>query len=116
MIVNTGSFFGVTKGIGVSIANSSPRTFSGDVLVEALPGWEIVNAYRNNHIDKAEYEVQYLSRLDVNNLLTALSSLGYEEVTLCCWEKNGDFCHRHLVADVIKKHGHEYGIELGEEK
>ena len=57
--------------------------------------WE----WKNNHLSNDWYIEKYnetvLSKLDPNKVV---SDLGNNAVMLC-YEKPGDFCHRHLIAD-----------------
>ena len=57
--------------------------------------WE----WKNNHLSNDWYIEKYnetvLSKLDPNKVV---SDLGDGAVMLC-YEKPGDFCHRHLIAD-----------------
>lgn len=39
---------------------------------------------------------------ELNNLVPNVNS---KDIALICYEKPSDFCHRHLVADWLKKNG-----------
>lgn len=60
---------------------------------------------------------EILSRLDAWGVMSQIQSLsGGRDVALCCYEKPGDFCHRHLLAKWLTgKTGTEI-MEYGGEK
>ena len=64
--------------------------------------WE----WKNNHLSNDWYIGNYnetvLSKLDPSKVA---SDLG-EDAVLLCYEKPGDFCHRHLIADWLRGYGH----------
>ena len=52
-----------------------------------------------------------LQKLDKDTVLQELSAMtGGQDFALVCYEKPGDFCHRHLVAEWLGLNGEE--IEL----
>ncbi len=67
-------------------------------------------------LTKEEYTKLYykdiLSKVDPKRFLEDVKMLSQgKDVALLCYEKIGDFCHRHLLADWLKK---ELNIELEE--
>jgi len=89
-----------------SIANSYPRNV-GQVhgKVKCLvPPRDAVKAYKNGDIDQAEFTARYREHVQKNwravkRWLDSLSPR--DELYLCCWEAQG-FCHRILVAKLIR--------------
>ena len=63
------------------------------------PSASILLDYKAGRIDTYEYTYRYkeevLAYLDPAETFDAL---GHDAV-LCCFEKKGDFCHRHIVAN-----------------
>ncbi len=105
MIINT-SYFGQIKKISnpVSISSSSPQWYTGPTYKPLAPDWWLVKAYKNGVLDEEAYKEVYfkqLSKLDMNKVLKEIQKLypKENEITLLCYEKPDDFCHRHLVAD-----------------
>ena len=53
-----------------------------------------------------------LDKLLVTDVIVDLSRMVYgfttgdEDIALICYEKPSDFCHRHLVAEWFRNHGH----------
>ena len=76
--------------------------------IDALaPSWSLVSGYKNGTISQAEYTVKYNQQLEKLN-----PAIVPDNCVLFCYEKPGDFCHRHLVAEWLNKHGiacEEYG-------
>lgn len=53
-----------------------------------------------------------LRRLGAQNILNEINSIARgRNVALLCYEKPGDFCHRHLLADFLNK---ELGLNIRE--
>jgi len=75
------------------------------------PSWELVRDCKDGKISKEEYTKIYtesiLAPLPAKELYTYIESkfpVG-EDITLLCYEKPSDFCHRHLVADWFTQAG-----------
>jgi len=89
-----------------SIANSYPRNVGkvhGKVKC-LVPPRDAVKAYKNGDIDQAEFTTRYREHVQKNwravkRWLDSLSPR--DEMYLCCWEAQG-FCHRILVAKLIR--------------
>lgn len=83
----------------LSITSSKKITLDG--CIDALaPSWRLVFGYKNGTISQAEYVEQYnaqLAKLD--------PAIVPDNSVLFCFEKPGDFCHRHLVAAWLRQHG-----------
>jgi len=129
-MIYTASFFDPEEfgtGTLVSIALAMPENFMylhSDrkvVINEKLqPNWGMVNSKRAGIISTEAYKKQYfrllkerLGRVDWHDLLNG--KLGAEDTlrvldlhdgdALLCWEKYGQFCHRILVAELLKNNG-----------
>lgn len=92
----------------VSIASKSPLWFTGKSYPPLAPPWRLVVSYQKGEIDKYQYEEVYNKQLNNLNALKVREDLG-DNAVLLCWEAKG-FCHRHLVANWLKK----FGIEVDE--
>lgn len=118
------SYFAKLKQIKypVSIAAKAPVWYTAlgkPEYKKLAPTYSILNAYKNGGVEKGDTELytrrfnnEVLSKLDILNVLFDLNEfygsdgVALDELTLLCYEKPGDFCHRHLVADWIRKHGY----------
>lgn len=115
MIVNTASFFADKECKRVSIAQSQPSGFVMPTLHTALPSWNLINQIRSGIITQEQYTKRYLKNFDKHAFFEELLALKEPLITLCCWEKKGNFCHRHILADIIRKHGTTYRVIMGQE-
>lgn len=110
-MIYTGYYGGLTRIVGdiakVQVSNSAP--VSVDIKFEkAIPDWAfIVKPYKDGLITKEEYEQRYTLQLDKfrENILGVIKyfSSTDKDYILLCYEKPGDFCHRHILADYINK-------------
>lgn len=97
----------------VQVANSVPKGFRPDTgLYSAIPDWRtIVAPFKDGFIDADEYRIRYRRQLDGRKesirremeTVTALASRAGKEPVLVCYEKTGDFCHRHILAGWLKE-------------
>jgi len=76
-----------------------------------LKQYKILLEERPNEISLAQnmYEVEFQCQLDqlgFYKILNWLENLANRdpEITLICYERPGNFCHRHLVAEYLAKH------------
>jgi len=92
----------------VSIARFN-RWFSGPKIMDLAPTPDML------HMTEKEYTPLFdkiLDKLSPAEILERLEKLsGGKDIVLLCYEKVGEFCHRHLVADWLTK---SLGIEIKE--
>lgn len=91
----------------ISIAHYSPKWFYG-------PRYTIVSPTRymlSGDCTHEEYLRKYdeiLHRLDPKKVIADVESISHgKDVALCCYEKPGDFCHRHLLSEWLRKNGYD---------
>jgi len=75
------------------------------------PTWEMVLGYKSGILSKQKYEEQYIALLTRSwkeNRAEWEKLLRMSEVTLVCFCKPGNFCHRVLLATVMEKCGFVY--------
>lgn len=98
----------------VSIAGKSPPYYSGAEYKKLAPKYWFFEKYKRDG-DKEYYTKQYyeevLNKLDPGEVY---SDLGQNAVLLC-WEKPGEFCHRHIVAEWLTNAIDVEIREIGEE-
>lgn len=95
---------GFNNFIKMSISLSIPARFAVDYQIrEFMPTWELLNDYKTRKIDEAEYYKKYIALLNSRNLEPIVKGLQNldKDVVLLCWEKPGNFCHRHLLAKYL---------------
>lgn len=74
-------------------------------LEELAPPKKIVNEYKYNGGDWGKFVYDYLEYLkdhtdDIERLYKYAKN---KDVTLYCYERSTDNCHRHILADVLEK-------------
>lgn len=94
----------------ISIAGKAPGGFKGPQFKLLAPKYEtLVNfkADSNEERFKEEYKRLVLSGLKADEVYRRLKEICDNPLRqipcLICYEKSGDFCHRHLVADWFKE-------------
>lgn len=91
--------------VPISIARWSPRGWSGLKLT-----WLAPTSYMlSDACSMEEYVRQYeeiCKKIHPDWLLRQLQQMGGgKDVALLCFERPGDFCHRHMLADYLNKLG-----------
>lgn len=71
------------------------------------PSWSIYKEYKDS-LDRERYvrrfTAEILSGLDRSEVMRDLENLSDgKDIVLVCYEKPGDFCHRHLIAEWLDK-------------
>lgn len=111
------SYFGNAKTLAkhnvkiVSVARWQPRYLSVPiVMLDVAPEvWMLKNATHEQYVNGYN---RILSRVNAHEFMKRLETIsGGSDVALCCYEKPGDFCHRHMLADYLTQ---QTGIEVKE--
>lgn len=113
MVIYT-SYFAQLKKVKnpISIALWKPKWYNGPELLSLAPTKNILNTWKNSNKtanDWQKYITSYnndiLAKLDINSLLEELKQIYPNEnfVTLLCYEKPEDYCHRHIVSEWLIK-------------
>lgn len=101
----------------IGISRWQPRWFRGKNMKNLAP----TSYMLSDNCTHEEYIRLYndiLNNLDLDKLRSDLEVIGHD-VALCCYEKPGDFCHRHILADYLNQHGwdiQEFGFQLQSKK
>lgn len=115
----TSYFAKLNKGIGIkiSIARFNPKWLKPtdlDYWYKTLaPKIQLLNDYKYKGISWDEYTQRYMnylafdeeSKAELNKLKQLLNS--GQDVTVYCYEKPSDNCHRHLVGSIFRDLGYE---------
>lgn len=100
--------------VPIAICGKSPEGYKGLEYKKLAPSWDIYRNWKysnHTHVDKAIYTDRFykeiLDKLDPLVVEQELLSIVVRGMSFCliCYEKPGDFCHRHLVADWMRKAG-----------
>ena len=84
---------------GISMKQVAPRRY---MLDDRLTDEEYISMYRNDVLRLVD------ARSFIQDLERASRGM---DVALCCFEKPGDFCHRHILAKGLNE---QTGIEVSE--
>lgn len=116
MIISTGYYGGMrskTYVNPVSVSISTPPGIKLPTLSVLTPSRSLLTDYKKGLVDEKGYVIRYayehqdLMRDETEARKTLLQKLafiadGKNEVTLMCWEKDGDFCHRYIAKDWLE--------------
>ena len=95
--------------IPISICGKAPDWYKGLQYKKLAPKYDFFMKWKDNH-DNDYYtkcfNEQVWDKLDVEDTVSELIDL-YSgiDIALICYEKPEDFCHRHLVAEWLRKNG-----------
>ena len=106
------SYFGMVRNlpknvVAISICGKAPDGWTGLQYRKLAPKYRTFMQWKQNHdwnfyIDNFKKEV--LDTLDRGEVFHDLYCLaGGRDICLICYEKPGDHCHRHLVADWLNE-------------
>ena len=101
--------------IPISICGKAPNWYKGLQYKKLAPKYDFFMKWKETHDNDYYikcYNEQVLNKLDAINVVRDLTYIVPKDTTgeyicLVCYEKPGDFCHRHLVADWLSKHRFE---------
>lgn len=97
--------------VPISIAGKAPDGWKGLEYKKLAPKWWFFKEWKENHDNDyyiRNFNKEVLDKLNPNAIWKELRELSNGgSFALICYEKPGDFCHRHLVADWLKKNGYE---------
>jgi uncharacterized protein YeaO (DUF488 family) len=102
--------------IPIAICGGIPNWYKGLWYKKLAPKWSFFNEWKNGteHKGDNDYYIQHFNNevLDKLSILQVIEDLqkiantkDTDKIILLCYEKPGDFCHRHLVADWLTKNG-----------
>lgn len=95
--------------VPVAICAKCPEWYQGLQYKKLAPKYSFFSEWkksRNNDYYVEHYNAEVLACLNPETVYQDICHLaGSESVALICYEKLGDFCHRHLVAKWFTEHG-----------
>ncbi|MCC5653477.1 DUF488 domain-containing protein [Nostoc sp. XA013] len=108
MTVFTSYYRGKIRGEAISISLYPPKNWKGKHLPLFAPTPELLKWWKASAQDTAaqeEYTREFRKTLDSRQQLIQLwvrkQKENPQDITLCCFEKTGDFCHRYQVGEEI---------------
>lgn len=93
----------------ISIARYMPRFLTGYERSEIKEYTDLAPTSDMLRMNEGEYRPKFemiTKRLNIKKVLADFEALGKgQDVVMLCYERPGDFCHRTMVADWMKKQG-----------
>ena len=106
-----------SKGLKISIARFNPKWLDlkkyNVIWGKSLaPSIELLNKYKNKELEWFYFGVKYLDELcnsKTETVIHRIESLldGGQDITLLCYEKSTDNCHRHILGNVFRDKGYK---------
>lgn len=100
--------------IPISICGKAPDWYKGLQYKKLAPKYDFFMKYKRDHNEQEYikcYNEQVLDKIEIDKLIYELCGLLdiNEDINICllCYEKTGDFCHRHLVSKWLNEHGYK---------
>lgn len=92
----------------ISISGAAPKFYFGPQYKILAPKKSFFYRYKSGEIDENGYISEYyrlvLDVLDPAEIYQYLTEKYGNDITLICYEKPGDFCHRRIVAEWFEHH------------
>ena len=102
--------------VPIGIALWKPKFFKGASLMTVAPTKYMLSG-QCGHDEYIRMYREILERQNPYNVVDTIETLsGGNDCALCCYEKPGDFCHRHLLADWIMSNTGIEVLEFGIQK
>lgn len=93
--------------VPVSVAGYTPLFFTDPKWTFFAPKKALFDSWKKGDISNEEYSEYYRKNLDSTITPAILNKLKYTagryDIVLCCYEKSGDFCHRHTLASWLSE-------------
>jgi uncharacterized protein YeaO (DUF488 family) len=111
----------------IGISRFFPKEFQTTEIANFLytpgtilaPSAELLNDIKSGKISNEEYTIRYYQELSQNikkigfssaneyfaRMISEFSSSEWEAIVFMCYEKPDEFCHRHLLAALMRKNG-----------
>lgn len=95
----------------IGITLYPPKWFYGPNLKEVAPTYAIFNiSDAPDEIYNARFRKEVLAKVNAQAFYHKLQSMSNgKDIALCCYEKPGDKCHRHLVGQWLEE---QLGIKV----
>lgn len=99
--------------IPISICGKAPDWYTGLQYKKLAPKWGFFQEWKKNHDNNyyiEHFNAEVLAPLTAQQVVGELRAKlpdARKDIALVCYEKPGDFCHRHLVADWLCENGIE---------
>ena len=102
--------------VPISICAKAPSWYKGLQYKTLAPKYDFFMEWKKTHDNNMYikcFKEQVTDNLNANIVVNDLKQMVQEkygenkDIALVCYEKSGDFCHRHLVAKCLKENGYD---------
>lgn len=96
----------------IGIALKPPTWYYGVTVHDVAPTPSILYGANTEEEYTRRFRAEVLARVNARAFVDKITQMSQgHDIALCCYEKPGDFCHRHIVAEWLKE---QLGIEVDE--
>lgn len=88
-----------------SIVQYAPKWSKYRNIKDFAPSATLLRDYKRGDVTDKEYTIRYMlemSRIDIESILKSIKS---DNVIFVCYEKPNEFCHRHILRNILKRYG-----------
>ena len=92
----------------ISISGKVPDFYTEAFWTDFAPRYDMFLEWKSGKIDDIQYTERYrkwldsLDKQEIRDIIKELEDEG-KQIILLCYEKSGDFCHRHILADWLEE-------------
>ena len=102
----------------ISICGKAPDFYTGPQLKILAPKFWFFKEFKDqkseHYLDidfyTKNFKLEVLDKLQIENVIQRIQNIypnvSLDDITLICYEKPSDFCHRHLVANWLTENGY----------
>ena len=102
----------LAKALEIEFVDTTAKTAPDSIF---SPTWEMVKSIKNGSVTTAEYERQYRALMTSSYKQRKAEWMKFvlkDKVAIACYCKDGAFCHRFVLRDILEKackyHGQEF--------
>jgi len=109
-MIYTASIFDQDKPRGrlIAVTKQRPKNWQHEAKPIFGPSWRLLKEFNGGYITQKEFKERYLTEMRyLYRGTTILKSFAQEcmedDVVLCCYCKQGAFCHRDILKEILEK-------------
>lgn len=92
----------------IAISGKRPNFYTEAFWTDFAPRYDMFLEWKSGKIDDIQYTERYrkwldsLDKQEIRDVINELEDEG-KQIIFLCYEKAGDFCHRHILADWLEE-------------
>ena len=100
-----------SPGVPIMVSRYCPALVRNSMtwLYDLSPSQDLLGRYKDKQISNNMYLEEFLIEMNTEDAIKSLhmvyDALDYNDITLLCYEKQWDFCHRYIIAYLFKLKG-----------